>query len=259
MQAFTAHRPKLYYEVSGEGTAILFIPPPAMGHLTFHEQVRGLTSCFQVITYDLRGNGRSETTDEPITLEQMAEDVKAILDDLGVEQSIVCGYSNGALIAQLFALMYPDRCLGVVSISGFSEVSPLLLKKQYDLGVSVTGSEHLDFFAWVLAIAHFQDKKVRKEIQKEIKKSDPHMIEQQYAVGKQGNVTRALHRLTVPLLVLYGDHDYYIHSTKRPFIDHVKDLELVYIDGSTHQIPTHHPAELNGIIRSWAKRKGLFP
>ncbi|KAF0995860.1 AB hydrolase superfamily protein YvaM [Geobacillus sp. TFV-3] len=60
-------RVRLYYEEKGEGTPLLFIHPPGMGHAVFCRQ-EPLARHFRLILYDMRGNGRSSSADAPITV-----------------------------------------------------------------------------------------------------------------------------------------------------------------------------------------------
>jgi pimeloyl-ACP methyl ester carboxylesterase len=64
---------------------------------------------YRVIVPDNRGTGRSDTPEMPYTAKMMAGDVAGLLDVLGIEKATVFGYSLGGMVAQEFALNYPDR------------------------------------------------------------------------------------------------------------------------------------------------------
>ena len=70
----------------------------------------------RVIAFDNRGHGQSTKLYDPAEYHttKMAEDVRALLDHLGVPRADVMGYSMGARIAAFFALAYPDRVRSVV-------------------------------------------------------------------------------------------------------------------------------------------------
>jgi pimeloyl-ACP methyl ester carboxylesterase len=63
---------------------------------------------------DVRGHGRSMISGTPMTLADAAEDVVALLDVLGHERALLCGYSMGGAIAQQLAVRHPDRVAGLV-------------------------------------------------------------------------------------------------------------------------------------------------
>ncbi len=69
---------------------------------------------FRVLRYDVRGHGASEIPPGPYTLEQMAGDVRELLDRLGIDAVHVVGMSMGGLIAMAFALAAPARTRSLV-------------------------------------------------------------------------------------------------------------------------------------------------
>jgi pimeloyl-ACP methyl ester carboxylesterase len=116
MPKATVHGVELFYEVSGTGQPVLFIhggyggAESAVVTKLPHEIVGTLPADrFQIITYDRRNAGQSEFTLAHYTLEDLAEDARALLDHLSVEKAIVVGASAGGPIALQFALTYPER------------------------------------------------------------------------------------------------------------------------------------------------------
>jgi 3-oxoadipate enol-lactonase len=63
-----------------------------------------------VIVPDLRGHGRSRQLPPPYTVAQLASDLARLLDDLGIDSTVVLGYSQGGAIAQQLVLDYPEQC-----------------------------------------------------------------------------------------------------------------------------------------------------
>jgi 3-oxoadipate enol-lactonase/4-carboxymuconolactone decarboxylase len=66
------------------------------------------------LTYDLRGQGASGITTDPYTMDQLGDDLIAVLDHLGLTQFILCGVSIGGMIAQTVATKRPDLIRGLV-------------------------------------------------------------------------------------------------------------------------------------------------
>lgn len=244
----------IYYETYGEGTAILFIHPPGMGHVTFKRQ-RPLAEDFQIITLDLRGNGRSGNKAAKITMALIIEDILAVVDDIGIEKVVICGYSNGGSISQEFALSYPDRVSGVILCGGFPEVNSFLLKTEFRLGIYAAQFKLMRLMAFALATGHVRTKLFKMELADYIKKTDPKVLKQMYTVGLQYKSTNRLHKLTVPLLLVYGANDYYVHHYQKIFREKVPtNVDIVYISNAKHQIPTKNSLELNQIISNFAKK-----
>ena len=101
---------EIYYEVHGDGPALLFCSVTGLDHQAwkFH-QVPEFSRDHKVILFDYRGTGKSSKTIEKYSIKMFTDDAAAILEHLEVEQAIVCGHSMGGVVAQLLALDYPSR------------------------------------------------------------------------------------------------------------------------------------------------------
>ncbi|HET9471010.1 MAG TPA: alpha/beta fold hydrolase, partial [Usitatibacter sp.] len=77
---------------------------------------------FRVVAPDNRGAGASTQVDEPITTRDMAGDMLALLDHLGIARAHVVGRSMGGAIAQHMALMAPDRVASMALCASFAKL-----------------------------------------------------------------------------------------------------------------------------------------
>ena len=104
----------IYYEVHGEGEPLLLIM--GYGHNSGHwfSQIPGLSHEYGVIAFDNRGTGRSVKPDIPYTVQMLAEDMSGLLEALGIDAAHIYGVSMGGMIAQEFALRYPDKMIGLI-------------------------------------------------------------------------------------------------------------------------------------------------
>lgn len=105
-----ANEQNLYYEVHGEGSPLVLIM--GIGYdatLWGLHQVPALSKEYQVIVFDNRDVGRSSQASGSYTIADMADDVAALLDGLGIDRTSIVGISMGGMIAQEFALRHPDR------------------------------------------------------------------------------------------------------------------------------------------------------
>lgn len=101
---------KFHYWTVGEGPHIVLLHGLGGNLAVWHlRTVPLLREQFTVTTYDLRGHGRSEVSPSGYTTHDMAEDLRGLMDVLGIEQAHLVGHSLGADIALQFALHYPDR------------------------------------------------------------------------------------------------------------------------------------------------------
>lgn len=119
---------RIYYEVYGEGRPVVVLHGGGVG-CTYEmgEFVDSLVArhC-QVIAVSTRGHGKSEIGHEPISHEQRARDVLAVMDDaLPGRAAAVLGFSDGAYTGYKLAAMFPDRVERLVAIGAGENVPAL--------------------------------------------------------------------------------------------------------------------------------------
>ena len=108
---------ELYYEDTGEGYPIL------LGHGGFSDvtewdpQVDALSRQYRVVRYDRRGCGRSTPVDVPQRSELWVEDMKQLMDSLGLEQAYLGGVSYGGMLLIEFLMRYQSMCRAALIVS----------------------------------------------------------------------------------------------------------------------------------------------
>ena len=108
---------ELDVETHGDGEPLLLIAGFACDHTTWSDVVGALAGHYRVIVFDNRGVGRSAAPDSPCTIRMMAGDAAALLDEIGVGQVHVAGYSMGGQIAQELALARPAQVRSLMLLS----------------------------------------------------------------------------------------------------------------------------------------------
>lgn len=106
---------RLFAIEDGEGRTIVMLHGGMASHVASLPMVAPLSSRYRVITPDLRGSGKS-WYGGPLSFDQLADDVIALLDHLGADQAVVGGVSGGSGVALRFALRHPDRTAGLVLV-----------------------------------------------------------------------------------------------------------------------------------------------
>jgi 3-oxoadipate enol-lactonase len=101
---------RMYYEIRGTGPRLLFISGTG-GDLRRSPNVFEfpLANHFEILAYDQRGLGQSDRPDVPYTMEDYAADANGLLEAVGWDHCPVMGVSFGGMVAQEFALRYPQR------------------------------------------------------------------------------------------------------------------------------------------------------
>lgn len=101
-----ANGAQLYYKASGDGEALVLIHAFSLDHRMWNPQVESFSRHMRVIRYDMRGFGRSSAPQDGVSYAH-AEDLAALLAQMGVESVHLCGLSLGGGVALDFALRYP--------------------------------------------------------------------------------------------------------------------------------------------------------
>ena len=104
----------LAYSDRGTGLPIVFLHAFPLNRTMWAEQEETLSLQFRVITIDVRGHGESDAPLWRYTLEQTADDVNALLDQLSIQQAIFVGLSMGGYILFAFYRKYAARVKGVI-------------------------------------------------------------------------------------------------------------------------------------------------
>jgi len=124
--AVTQDGVRIAYQVAGDGPVDIVLVNSFVTHLevfwelpSFERLIRDLGTFARVILFDKRGMGLSDRVSSSLpTLEARLDDLRAVLDAAGSEQTLAFGTGDGGALAALFAATYPERCLGLLLWSG---------------------------------------------------------------------------------------------------------------------------------------------
>ena len=266
------------YEVFGSaGPAIIFLPSWQILHSRqWKLQAPYLARYLRVITYDARGNGRS---DRPAQAERYAHreivaDAVAVLDAVGVDEAVFAGTSMGALYGLQAAAWYPERVRAVVAIGS---VAPYVAPVEpgaspfYDVGAAGSVAAFCaqrglpDYRAFV---EYFMGEAI----------TEPHRTKPvEDAVGWGLETTPEVLALTVaaregvtkeafedvcravrcPVLVVHGDEDGIIPYEHGVALAELLGVGLVTLEGGGHLPSLGDPVRCNLLIREFVE--GLAP
>ena len=213
---------ELYYEVDGSGPPLVFIHGAWVDNRMWAAQVRHFRSHYRVITFDVRGHGRSGRCQEGCTIDRFTDDLEALLSFLNAKRAIVCGLSLGGLIAQTYAVRHPTEIRALVLADTVRSVPPidpiarwkhLLFPKPFVYGtIQATGVDSY-FESLLLWVEGFEghhwlalSEEVRTYAMNEIGR---------FSVAEFVDVLDAFYQFSsldltvidVPILLLTGDHE----------------------------------------------------
>ena len=118
------------YTVDGAADAPVVVLSNSLGATRgmWDPQVPALAERFRVVTYDTRGHGDSPAPTGPYTLDDLVDDLVALLDEVGAERAHVAGLSLGGMTAMRLAIREPDRVhrLALLATSAEPDPTPFL-------------------------------------------------------------------------------------------------------------------------------------
>jgi pimeloyl-ACP methyl ester carboxylesterase len=107
----------LYYETHGSGRPLILLHGGLGSGEMFGPTLTALAAGRQVIAPDLQGHGRTADIDRPITVQDMADDIAALITHLGLDKPDVMGYSLGGGVAFFTAVRHPELVGKLILVS----------------------------------------------------------------------------------------------------------------------------------------------
>ena len=108
---------ELAYERHGVGTPLVLLHGYPLDHTIWEPVVLLLEKDFDMILPDLRGFGGSAASPTPYLLNDLADDIARLLDQLGIKKAVIAGHSMGGYVALAFAHSHPERTLALGLVS----------------------------------------------------------------------------------------------------------------------------------------------
>jgi pimeloyl-ACP methyl ester carboxylesterase len=108
---------QMYYEVSGQGEPLVVLHGAYMNIPTMGEIIPRLARTHRVYAVELQGHGRTTDIDRPITYSNLADDVAAFMDAVGLGKADVFGYSMGGQVGLQLAIRHPAKVNKLVAAS----------------------------------------------------------------------------------------------------------------------------------------------
>jgi pimeloyl-ACP methyl ester carboxylesterase len=214
---------KMYYEITGEGKPAVYIHP-AWSHAG---AIPGLTKNRQWIAVDLQGHGRTADIDRPMTIEQHAEDIAALLKHLQIEEADFFGDSFGGTISLMMAVRHPQLVRRVVSYAGvFGEVkgdNPGRLTADSD----IVRNKREDY------------EKVAPD-----PRQWPTLFAKVVAMKFKGFSPEELKAIKAPVLIASGDHDFLPIECYAEWSRMIPNAQLAIIPDAGHFVLLSEPEKL---------------
>jgi 3-oxoadipate enol-lactonase len=242
------------YTVDGAADAPVVVLSNSLGatRAMWDPQVPALAERFRVVTYDTRGHGESPTPAGPYRLDDLVDDLGALLDEVGAERAHVVGLSLGGMTALRLAAREPDRVhrLAVMCTSAKPDPTPFLDRAAAvrsggtaPLAPAVVGRWLTPAFA-----ADHPDLVARLEAM--IATADDEGYAACCEVVASVDLRADLGRITAATLVISGWEDQALPPAhQQAIVDGIPDAELVTVSPGAHLANLEQPLKVTGALR----------
>lgn len=251
------NRQWIYYEDTGnDGFPVVFAHGLLMDHEMFAAQVEACVAGCRVITWDARCHGQTETTDDPFTYWDLADDLKGLLDHLGIQQAAIGGMSQGGFVALRFALRYPERVAALILIDTQAGVEDPDDVATYETMLDVWEAEGLhDQMAEMIASIVIGNEwpgrgpwitKWRQTPRSLLRPAFRTLVERE-------DIHHRLGEIKAPVLVIHGIADAAIElELAQRLCSEIADCRgLVIVEGAGHASNLTHPDEVNVALKQF--------
>jgi 3-oxoadipate enol-lactonase len=264
----------VYYEIHGEGEPLVLIYGYAGHSGLWFRQIPVLSRKYRVIAFDNRGMGRSDKPDIPYTMAMMAADTLGLLDAIGIDAAHIFGISMGGMIAQHFALSYPQRVISLILGCTFcggvrsAPIKPEAMAAFADFGLLKEVSPE-QFVRQLMPFLFSQgfmyrnpdivDETVAKQVEYPILLHG--LVRQAEAIMGHDTYER-LPSIKSPTLVVAGDKDGLIpFDNSRILASRIPESESVTVHGASHLFFIENAQESNRVVLDFLARhkKGSKP
>ncbi len=253
---------QLYYETSGSGRPLVFCHEYATDLRAWEPQVRHFGQRYRVIVYNNRGYPPSSVPndDSAWTHQHLIDDLKHLLDGLGIERAHIAGLATGGNVALNFALAHPQRVHGLVVAGAGAGTSDrenwLAGARNMAADIRARGSQ-----AAVDAIANAPQRVIFKQkdpigwnkFVSMIAELDPKGAEKMMGITLVDRLpitalVDKLRTLALPILVMMGDQDFPAHEAGRLIRDSAPHAGLAMLPMCGHTLNFEEPMLFNLLV-----------
>jgi pimeloyl-ACP methyl ester carboxylesterase len=270
---------RVHWERHGEGEPVLLLLPAwsIIHSRQWKAQVPYLARHFRVLTFDGRGNGRS---DRPATAgayddDQYVADALAVLDATGTREAVLVGLSRGGRWAVELAAARPERVLGAMLIDpALPFLAPLPREQSSSFDEELDRSDgwakfnrhywlrdyrdFLEFFAGQAFSESHSTKQIEDMVGWGLETSPETLILTQLGAqpASRDELEAVLGRVRCPVLVVHGAEDRVRPHAVGAAVAELTGGILVTLEGGGHCPQARHPVKVNLLIREFVESLG---
>jgi 3-oxoadipate enol-lactonase len=243
---------ELYYEVHGNGPAVVFAHGAGGNHLSWWQQVPVLAPRYRCVTFDHRGFDQSPDVPNGPGSRAFVDDLKCLLDHLQIERACLVAQSMGGRTCLGFTLAYPERVQALVmadTTGGFSDARMAQIRAEGEAALAGANPPPRTY-----ARQFPQEHPARAFLYEQIRALNPPR-QDAAAPGPSAEQVRALR---TPTLLIVGEHDIIAPpAIMKMFQSYIPHAQLAEVAGAGHSVYFEKPAEFNRLVLEFFATVGV--
>jgi pimeloyl-ACP methyl ester carboxylesterase len=251
------------YVVEGQGPPVVLIHGVGARLENWDGVAARLAHTFQVLRYDLRGHGQSTQLPGPYSLLLFANDLRALLDHVGIAKTCLAGHSLGAMIAQMFALRHADRVERLALLSAVAGRTPEERERvvaRIDLIRAGSAGDHFrrSMSRWFSDAFIAANPAVIAAYAARNAENDPECYSAAYTVLALEDLDRELEAITMPTLIATGEQDLGSNPRMSELMHRrIRGSTLHILPGLKHSILVEAPHIVAGMLEPFFRAEAV--
>jgi 3-oxoadipate enol-lactonase len=250
----------IWYEVTGDGPAMVLVHANPFDHDLWMYQTAHFSTWFKVVGIDIRGYGRSTKVTTPYALKDMCDDVVGVMKDLGIGRAVLGGCSVGSGIAIMLGLDHPDLFEAIFLVGGNTGASDRY-QGRIDGYRKDLGDYHIRHLRDLVAPA-FAGSRLGQHLLNMWVEREPRLkgeaIAQVFMAGNHTDNRARLPTMKVPTLVINGEFDNSLAAGTRT-ASLVPGAVHHVLPGTGHACCIEDPAGFDRLVLDFLRARGLVP
>jgi 3-oxoadipate enol-lactonase len=239
-----------YYETYGDGEPLLLIHDLGSSTEDWEWQVPVLRHAFTVVTYDVRGHGKTGKPAEGYSMLQFANDAAKLITALALGPMHVVGLGMGGMIALQLAVNYPDSVRSLVVVNSGPELVPRTVRERLAIARQRMTAQTVGMSKMGQALADRMLPRPEHASQRNTfvarwSRNDKRSYLRALDAMVGWSIADRLGDIDCRVLVLSADHDDTPVARKQAFAARIPNASLVVIPDSHHALPTERPEQFN--------------
>ena len=243
---------RLYFHAVGAGEPLVLLHGLGASSADWEYQIPDFAKHYSVIAVDLRGHGASDRVGE-FSVPRFAADAWQLLDRLKVRRPTLVGHSMGGAVAMQMALDRPGAVARLVlanTLPSFLTDTPGKRAMLWTrlLLMSLLGPRRLSEIMTRRLYPRPDQAALRAKVARRNAKNDRNVYLATIRALTRWSVRDRLSQLTLPVLVLASEHDYFERGEIAPFVAALPDAQVRLFAGARHGLPLERPDEFNRAV-----------